>query len=53
MRKIKEALRLKFICGLGERKIAESCRIGHTTVANYLKRADAAGLQVGRGGGTQ
>ena len=45
MRKIKEALRLKFICGLGERKIAESCRIGHTTVANYLKRADAAGLR--------
>ena len=45
VRKIKEALRLKFVCGLGERKIAESCRIGHTTVANYLRRAEATGLR--------
>jgi transposase len=44
MRKIKEAIRLKFICGLGERDIAKSCRISRSTVGNYLRRAGAAGL---------
>ncbi|MBI2859660.1 MAG: IS21 family transposase [Chloroflexi bacterium] len=44
MRKIKEVLRLKYVCGLGEREIAQSCRIARTTVGNYLKRAEAAGL---------
>ena len=33
MRKIKEVLRLKFVCELGERDIAKSCRIGRSTVA--------------------
>ncbi len=44
LRKIKEVLRLKYICGLGEREIAQSCRVSRTTVGNYLKNAEAAGL---------
>ncbi len=44
MRKIKEVLRLKCVCGLGDQEIAESCKIGRTTVGNYLKRMSAAGL---------
>ncbi len=44
MRKIKEVLRLKYVCGLGEREIAQSCRVARATVGNYLKRAEVAGL---------
>jgi transposase len=44
MRKIKEVLRLKFGHGIGIRKIAQSCRIGHGTVQEYLVRARLAGL---------
>ena len=44
MRKIKEVLRLKYTCGLGEREIAQSCQVSRTTVGNYLKRAEAEGL---------
>ena len=44
MRKIKEVLRLKFESGLGQRQIARSCGIGQATVAEYLKRAAAAGV---------
>ena len=44
MRKIKEVLRLKYICGLGEREIARSCRVSRATIGNYLRRAEAAGL---------
>jgi transposase len=44
MRKIKEILRLKWDCGLTDRKIARSCGIGRTTVAEYLRRAQAAKL---------
>jgi len=44
MRKIKEVLRLKHVCGLGEREIAHSCQVSRTTVGNYLKRAAASGL---------
>jgi transposase len=44
MRKIKEVLRLKFELGLGNRQIARSCSINHSTVADYLRRAEAAGL---------
>lgn len=44
MRKIKEVLRLRYVCGLSEREIAASCRIAHSTVSNYLKRAEKAGL---------
>jgi transposase len=44
MRKIKEVLRLKYVCGLGEREIAQSCQVARATVGNYLKRAEAAGI---------
>ena len=50
MRKIKEVLRLKYICGLGEREIAQSCRVSRATVGNYLKRAEATGLSWSSGG---
>jgi transposase len=45
MRKIREILRLKWECHLSERSIALSCRISRSTVADYLNRAEAAGLK--------
>lgn len=45
MRKIKEVLRLKFEAGLTYDAIGRSCNIGHTTVGEYLKRAQEAGLR--------
>lgn len=44
MRKIGEVLRLKEECGLSNRAIARSCRISHSTVSEYLTRAETAGL---------
>jgi transposase len=44
MRKIKEVLRLKFELGLANRQIARSCSVNHSTVADYLSRAKASGL---------
>jgi transposase len=44
MRKIQEVLRLCFELGFGLRQIARSCSIGVGTVHEYLKRAEAAGL---------
>jgi hypothetical protein len=44
MRKIKEIFRLKWGCGLSDRKISSSCNIARSTVAEYLRRAHAAGL---------
>ena len=44
LRKIKDVLRLKFELQLKNREIARSCSIPHSTVANYLSRAGAAGL---------
>lgn len=43
MRKIKEVLRLHSL-GLAQRQIARSCAIGQSTVSEYLKSAEAAGL---------
>ena len=45
MRKIREVLRLKWECGLSNRAIARSCSISHSTVGEYLRRAEAAGLR--------
>ena len=45
MRKIKEVLRLKFELGFANRQIARSCKVSHSTVADYLQRAEAAGLK--------
>ena len=44
MRKIKEVLRLKFECGLGVRQIARSIRASHSTVSDYLYRAQKGGI---------
>lgn len=44
MRKIKEALRLKWGVGLSNREVGRSCHISHSTVSEYLKRAEAAGI---------
>jgi hypothetical protein len=45
VRKIKEVLRLKWEFQISERAIARSCRISRSTVGEYLKRAEAAGLK--------
>lgn len=44
MRKIREVLRLGLSCNLGLREIACSCSISHTTVGEYLSRAEKSGL---------
>jgi len=44
MRKTKEILRLHFGLGLSGRKIARSCNIARSTVADYIMRAKAAGI---------
>jgi transposase len=44
MRSIKEVLRLKWTCGLSDRQIARSCSIARSTVGEYLRRAEKAGL---------
>jgi len=44
MRKIKEVLRLKWEHSLSNRKIAHSCSLSHSTVAEYLLRAESAGF---------
>jgi len=44
MRKIKEVLRLKYHCGLSRRQVAHSCQISRSTVADYLDRAEQAGI---------
>lgn len=45
MRKVKEILRLKWGCGLSARRIAQSCGIARSTVAEYVRRAGEAGLR--------
>lgn len=44
MRKIREALRLKWGLGIDERQTARSCRISRSTLWEYLRRAKDAGL---------
>jgi transposase len=44
MRKIKEVLRLKHACALSKRQIAEICKISRSTAAEYLDRAERAGI---------
>jgi len=43
MRKIREVLRLKFDCALSGHRIAQSCQISRSTVADYLYRFEKAG----------
>ena len=45
LRKIKEILRLKWEMGLSNRTIARSCRTSHSTVGEYVNRAETAGLK--------
>ncbi len=40
MRKIKEVLRLRWEAGRSQREIAVSCRLGPTTVRDYLVRIE-------------
>ena len=44
MRHVHEVLRLQWGCGLSERKIAHSGGISRPTVAEYVRRAQGAGL---------
>ena len=44
MRQVHEVLRLKWDQGLSDRKIAHSLGISRPTVAEYVRRAQAAGL---------
>ncbi len=44
MKKIKEILRLKHEAGLSNRAIAGACKISNSTVGEYLRRAQAAGI---------
>jgi transposase len=44
MRKIREILRLKYEAGLSNRAIAGACNISNSTVGEYLRRAEAAGV---------
>ncbi len=44
MRKIRQVLRLKWECSLSNRAIARSCSISHSTVSEYVRRAQEAGL---------
>lgn len=45
VRKIKEVLRLDYVCGFSNREIARSCHVARSTVNDYLVRARAAGLR--------
>jgi transposase len=45
MRKLKGDLRPRWSLGMGQRTIAKSCGIGPTSVADYLGRAERAGLK--------
>ncbi len=44
MRKIKEVLRLKWALELSDRQTGASLKIAHSTVGEYVKRAERAGL---------
>jgi transposase len=44
MRKIKETLRLSYHCGLSRRQVARSVKASRSTVADYLYRAERAGI---------
>jgi hypothetical protein len=45
MRHVTEVLRLKWSQGLSDRKIAQSLGISRPTVAEYVRRAQAAGCR--------
>ena len=44
MRKIKEVLKLKWKHGCSNEQVAKSCNISRSTIRDYVRRAEAAGL---------
>lgn len=44
MRMIREVLRLKFDCGLSDRQIAKTASIARSTIGDYVRRFQEAGL---------
>ena len=44
VRKIREILRMKWALGLSDRQVSASLNIAHSTVGEYIKRAEQAGL---------
>ena len=44
MRKIREVLRLKWECGLGDRVVSGACSVSRSTVSKYVRLAHQAGL---------
>jgi len=44
MRKVREVLRLSWACRLSSRDVARSCGIARSTVGEYVRRAQEAGL---------
>jgi len=44
VKKIKEVIRLKYEAKLSNRAIAGACKISNSTVGEYLKRAETAGI---------
>ena len=42
--KIREVLRLKFAADLSNRQIAARCGVSHSTIGQYLRRAQEAGI---------
>ena len=44
MRRIREVLRLKWSCGLGDRAVAQGCSVSRSTVSKYVRRAREVGL---------
>ena len=44
MRKVREVLRLKHALGMSYRKISEATGAGKTQAAEYVRRAEAAGI---------
>jgi len=44
MRQVQEVLRLLLVCGLSQRQASQACGIGRATVAEYLVRAQRAGV---------
>ena len=45
MRKIKEVVRLSYGFGLSQRQVAETCQPARSSVAEYLQRAEEAGIR--------
>ena len=44
MRKVREVLRLKYALGMSYRKISEATGVGKTQAAEYVRRAEVAGI---------